>query len=152
MKNRGKKQNRTECSKLPDFEKWLAAKQEGGEQMDINFESEKPIYLQLADWLCDSIISGLIKEGEQIPSTTEISISCKVNPATALKGVNMLVDKNIIYKKRGLGMFVAEGAVEKLKTQRRSDFFDTYIKTLLDEAKKLGLSKQDVIDLINNDN
>lgn len=149
MKNRGKKNN---ISELPSFEEWLAEKKEGGEQMDINFESDKPIYIQLADWLCDSIISGAIKEGEQIPSTTEISVTCKVNPATALKGVNMLVDKNIIYKKRGLGMFVAEGAVEMLKTQRRSDFFDAYIRTLLDEAEKLGLSKQDVIDLINKDN
>ena len=83
--------------------------------MQINFESEKPIFVQLADWLSDSIISGAIKEGEQIPSTTEMSVSLKINPATALKGVNMLVDKGIIYKKRGLGMFVSEGAVEKLK-------------------------------------
>lgn len=117
--------------------------------MELNFESDKPIYLQLADWLSDCIISGAISEGEQIPSTTEISVSCKVNPATALKGVNILVDRGIIYKKRGLGMFVAAGAVDKLKTQRRSDFFDSYIRTLLDEASKLGLTKQDVIDLIN---
>ena len=152
MKNRGKKKRQDDRPALTDFEVWMRARQEGGEGMDINFESDKPIYIQLADWLCDSIISGAIKEGDQIPSTTEISVTCKVNPATALKGVNMLVDRNIIYKKRGLGMFVSEGAVEKLKTQRQSDFFDTYIRTLLDEAEKLGLSKQDVIDLINNDN
>lgn len=120
--------------------------------MLLDFESDKPIYLQLADWLSDSIISGAIREGEQIPSTTEISVSCKVNPATALKGVNMLVDQGIIYKKRGLGMFVAEGAVKKLRSQRRDDFFDAFIRTLLDEAKKLGLSKQDIIDLINSEN
>ena len=116
--------------------------------MQINFESEKPIFVQLADWLSDSIISGAIKEGEQIPSTTEMSMSLKINPATALKGVNMLVDKGIIYKKRGLGMFVSQGAVETLKKQRQSEFFGEYIKTMLDEAAKLGLTKKDIIELI----
>ena len=116
--------------------------------MQINFESEKPIFVQLADWLSDSIISGAIKEGEQIPSTTEMSVQLKINPATALKGVNMLVDKGIIYKKRGLGMFVSQGAVESLKKERQSDFFGEYIKKMLDEAAKLGLTKQDVIDMI----
>ena len=116
--------------------------------MQINFESEKPIFVQLADWLSDSIISGAIKEEEQIPSTTEMSVQLKINPATALKGVNMLVDKGIIYKKRGLGMFVAQGAVESLKKERQSDFFGEYIKKMLDEAAKLGLTKQDVIDMI----
>ena len=116
--------------------------------MQINFESEKPIFVQLADWLSDSIISGAIKEGEQIPSTTEMSVQLKINPATALKGVNMLVDKGIIFKKRGLGMFVSQGAVETLKKQRQSEFFGEYIKKMLDEAAKLGLTKQDVIDMI----
>lgn len=116
--------------------------------MQINFESEKPIFVQLADWLSDSIISGAIKEGGQIPSTTEMSVSLKINPATALKGVNMLVDKGIIYKKRGLGMFVSEGAVEKLKKERQSEFFGEYIKKMLDEAAKLGLSKKDIIEMI----
>jgi DNA-binding transcriptional regulator YhcF (GntR family) len=120
----------------------------GGQIMQINFESEKPIFVQLADWLSDSIISGAIKEGEQIPSTTEMSVSLKINPATALKGVNMLVDKGIIYKKRGLGMFVSEGAVEKLKKERQSEFFGEYIKKMLDEAAKLGLSKKDIIEMI----
>ena len=117
--------------------------------MQINFESEKPIFAQLADWLSDSIISGAIKEGEQIPSTTEMSVQLKINPATALKGVNMLVDKGIIYKKRGLGMFVSEGAVEALKKERKSDFFEQYIQKMLDEAEKLGLTKKDIVEMIN---
>ena len=116
--------------------------------MQLNFESEKPIFIQLAEWLSDSIISGAFKEGEQIPSTTEMSVSLKINPATALKGVNMLVDKGIIYKKRGLGMFVSDGAVEKLKKERQSDFFGEYIRKMLDEAQKLGLTKDDIIEMI----
>lgn len=67
--------------------------------MELRLESEKPIYVQLCEWLSDMIISGTIPEGEQIPSTTEISVEYKVNPATALKGINMLVDKGVIFKK-----------------------------------------------------
>ena len=116
--------------------------------MDLKLKNEKPIYIQLADWLSDGIISGKIAEGEQIPSTTEISTTYKVNPATALKGVNLLVDKGVIYKKRGLGMFVCEGAVKKLKSERKNEFFDSFIKTLTEEAVKLGLDKEDIIEMI----
>ena len=101
--------------------------------MQINFESEKPIFAQLADWLSDSIISGAIKEGEQIPSTTEMSVQLKINPATALKGVNM---------------FGSEGAGEALKKERKSDFFEQYIQKMLDEAEKLGLTKKDIVEMI----
>ena len=116
--------------------------------MDLKLKNEKPIYIQLADWLSDQIISGKIAEGEQIPSTTEISMAYKVNPATALKGVNLLVEKGVIYKKRGLGMFVSEGSVAKLKKERKNDFFDSFIKTLTTEAIKLGLDKEDIIEMI----
>lgn len=116
--------------------------------LELKFENEKPIYIQLAEWLSDNIISGQLKEEQQIPSTTEISVNYKVNPATALKGVNMLVDKGVIYKKRGLGMFVSKGAVEVLKKERQSEFFDSYIKTMIAEAKKLGLTKEEIIQMI----
>ena len=94
------------------------------------------------------IISGTIPEGEQIPSTTEISVEYKVNPATALKGINMLVDKGVIFKKRGLGMFVSVGAVEKLKAERQQDFQQTYVDKMCAEAKKLGISKNEIIAMI----
>ena len=116
--------------------------------MELKLENEKPIYQQLAEWISDNIISGQLKEGEQVPSTTEISVTYKVNPATALKGVNMLVDKGVIYKKRGLGMFVAEGAVEKLRRERMSEFFDNYVRVVLDEAEKLGISGEELIEMI----
>lgn len=116
--------------------------------LELRFENEKPIYIQLADWIADNIISGQIKEEEQIPSTTEISVTYKVNPATALKGVNLLVEKGVIYKKRGLGMFVSKGAVELLRKERQSDFFDSYVVKMLDEAKKLGLTKEEILSMI----
>lgn len=116
--------------------------------MKLRLESEKPIYVQLCEWLSDMIISGTILEGEQIPSTTEISVEYKVNPATALKGINMLVDKGVIFKKRGLGMFVSSGAVEKLRAERQQDFQQTYVDKMCEEAKKLGISKNEIIAMI----
>ena len=116
--------------------------------MELRLKSEKPIYVQLCEWLSVMIISGTIPEGEQIPSTTEISVEYKVNPATALKGINMLVDKGVIFKKRGLGMFVSVGAVEKLKAERQQDFQQTYVDKMCEEAKKLGISKNEIIAMI----
>ena len=72
----------------------------------------------------------------------------KINPATALKGINMLVDEKIIYKKRGVGMFVSSGAKQKLNVKRRNAFFDSYIKTMLEEASRIGITKEEIIKLL----
>lgn len=116
--------------------------------MQFNPDGEKPIYVQMAEWIEENILSGAFPEESQIPSTTDISALYKINPATALKGVNILVDKGIIYKKRGLGMFVSEGAAEKLRSERKQDFFENFVKTLLSEAEKLNITKNEVIDMI----
>ncbi|MDF2819804.1 MAG: putative transcriptional regulator [Clostridiales bacterium] len=116
--------------------------------MLVNFEDEKPIYVQLSEGIEDAIISGAFPEETQIPSTTEISINYKINPATALKGINLLVDNEVIYKKRGVGMFVSSGAVEKLVEKRQVAFFENFIKNMVDEAKKLNISKTDIVKMI----
>ncbi|MEG0691986.1 MAG: GntR family transcriptional regulator [Oscillospiraceae bacterium] len=116
--------------------------------MNINFESEKPIYIQIAEEIEDAILSGAFAEQTQVPSTTEISMTYKINPATVLKGINILVDSNILYKKRGLGMFVQEGATELIQNKRKQAFFDGYIVNLISEATKLKMEKQDIISLI----
>ena len=116
--------------------------------MIFNFYDEKPIYIQFSEGIKDAILSGAFEEETQVPSTTEISISYKINPATALKGVNLLVESSILYKKRGVGMFVSTGATEKILEQRQSSFFDAYIKTLLSEAHKLKISKEDIMKMI----
>ena len=116
--------------------------------MTFNFDDEKPIYIQLSEGVEDAILSGAFEEETQIPSTTEFSVRYKINPATALKGINILVDNNIIYKKRGVGMFVSTGAKEKILENRQQLFFDAYIKTLLSEANKLNISKEDIIRMI----
>ena len=116
--------------------------------MNINFDSEKPIFLQIADAISDAILSGAFDEESQIPSITEFSVNYKINPATALKGINILVDNGIVYKKRGLGMFVATGAVEKLREKRKDEFFDTYIASLIAEAKRLKLTETEIKSMI----
>lgn len=116
--------------------------------MKINFESEKPIYQQIAEEIEDSILSGAFSEQGQVPSTTEISVNYKINPATVLKGINILVDGNILYKKRGLGMFVQTGAVGLIRSKRKEAFFNSYIINLIDEAQKLKISEQEIINLI----
>lgn len=114
-------------------------------------DGEKPIYVQMAEWIEENILSGAFPEEAQIPSTTDISAQYKINPATALKGMNILVDKGIIYKKRGLGMFVSEGAAEKLRSERKQEFFEKFVKSLMSEAEKLGITKNEVIDMIERD-
>jgi len=116
--------------------------------LNIDFSTDKPIYVQLAEGLEDAILSGAYEEETQIPSTTEISVNYKINPATALKGINMLVDNEIVYKKRGLGMFVSTNAKEKILDKRKVTFFETYITSLVSEAKKLSISKEDILKML----
>lgn len=114
----------------------------------FSFTEDKSLYLQIAEQLEDAIFIGAYKEETQIPSTTELSVSLQMNPATVLKGMNILVAENIIYKKRGLGMFVCTGAVERIKQKRQEKFYDDFVLPLLDEAKKLGLNNNEIINLI----
>ena len=116
--------------------------------MQPKFDPQKPIFLGISEWLEDAILSGVYDEESQIPSTTEISMSYNINPATALKGVNLLVDAGILYKRRGLGMFVAAGAREKLLSRRRKQFFDGFVEPLVGEAKRLQISKIDLQTMI----
>lgn len=116
--------------------------------MLTHFDEDKPIYLQISESIEDAILSGAFEEETQVPSTTEISVKFKINPATALKGVNVLVENDILYKKRGLGMFVKQGAVEKIRNQRKLVFYNRYVEALLAEAQKLGLTREEVVTMI----
>ena len=116
--------------------------------MQLNMSDERPIFLQFAIELEDNILKGIFEEETQIPSTTEVAIKFKINPATANRGVNLLVDEGIIYKKRGIGMFVNKGARGKIASKRRNIFYEGYILPLLKEAKNLKISKAEIIDLI----
>lgn len=116
--------------------------------MHINPSIEKPIFIQIAEQLEDSIFTGIFPEETKIPSTNEIADLLNINPHTVLKGMNLLVDEEIIYKKRGLGMFVKDGAVKKIRSKRQGQFYKQYIATLLEEAAKLQMTKDEIISLI----
>ena len=116
--------------------------------MHINPSIEKPIFIQIAEQLEDSIFTGVFPEETKIPSTNEIADLLNINPHTVLKGMNLLVDEEIIYKKRGLGMFVKDGAVKKIRSKRQGQFYKQYIATLLEEAAKLQMTKDEIISLI----
>ena len=115
----------------------------------MTFQDERPIFLQLAEQLEEGILSGVYPEESRVPSITEYSVTYKINPATALKGINMLVDTGLLYKKRGLGMFVATGAKEKLKSQRCDRFYHDYIEKVVREARNLGLNASELSEMIN---
>ena len=119
-----------------------------GDAVYIDTNTDKPIFIQIAEQLEDSIFTGIFPEETKIPSTNEISALLNINPHTVLKGMNMLVDEEVIYKRRGLGMYVKEGAVNKIRTKRQGQFFSQYIEALITEAAKLNMSKEEVIKLI----
>ena len=112
------------------------------------FDTKQPLFLSISQWLEDAIMSGVYTEEGQVPSTTEISVSYNINPATALKGVNLLVEAGVLYKRRGLGMFVAAGAKAKLLEQRRQQFYKDYVQPLVGEAKRLQLPREELQTMI----
>jgi GntR family transcriptional regulator len=117
-------------------------------------DDSRPIFQQIYEMIEDDIIEGELAEGDQIPSTTEISKFYQVNRATAQKGLGVLVDEGYAYKQRGVGIFVAEGATKKLIEQRKKEFRLQFVKPLLEESKRLRMTKEEVIKFIeeaNND-
>ena len=109
--------------------------------MKLELNDHEPIFIQISKAIEDEILCDSIKEGMQVPSTTELSKFYKINPATVLKGVNL-------FKKRGIGMFVSKGAKEIIKNGRKENFKEVYLKDLIGEAKKLGITKEELLDMI----
>ena len=120
----------------------------GDERMNEILTQEKSIYLQISEMIENDILRDIILEEEKVPSTNELAKLYAINPATAAKGINILVDSGVLYKKRGIGMFVATGAKEEIKKRRQAEFADKYIKTLLVEAESIGITKDELISMI----
>ncbi|CAG9623526.1 GntR family transcriptional regulator [Sutcliffiella rhizosphaerae] len=116
--------------------------------MEINLKSEIPIFQQVAELIESGILEGSMQEGERVPSTNEFAKFYQINPATAAKGINQLVDQEILFKKRGVGMFVSEGAKEIILTKRKNAFLKNYIEPLKKEAQKLGISNEELASYI----
>lgn len=106
------------------------------------------IYLQIANLVEENILKDILLEEEQAPSTNELARLYAINPATAAKGINLLADEGVLYKKRGLGMFVAPGAKQKVQAKRRSAFASEFIQPLVTEAKNLGLGPDELADML----
>ncbi len=116
--------------------------------MKLNEDSAEPLFQQIAEIIEDMIIAGDLKEEDQVFSTNHLSETFQINPATARKGLNLLVDKGILYKKRGLGMFVENEAGKIIKNERKKVFFENYMLKMLKEAEKLNIGKNDIIKMI----
>ena len=112
------------------------------------FDSDKPIFIQVREMIEDQIVNDQLKEGDQAPSTNQLVQFYKINHATVSKGINQLVEEDILFKKRGVGMFVMEGAKKKLIQKRKESFMDNYVIGLVQEAEKLKVSEQEIFDLI----
>ena len=111
-------------------------------------QEDKPIYLQVREQIEDQIINKQLQAGDQAPSTNQLVNFYKINHATVSKGINQLVEEEILFKKRGIGMFVAEGAREQLLEKRRQMFVEDYIVTLVQEAKKLEITEEEILKFI----
>lgn len=116
--------------------------------MNIDPASDVPLFIQIAEQIEDDVFTGVYAEQDRVPSTNELSALLGINPHTVLKGMNILVDEGIIYKRRGMGMYVQDGARDKVRAKRKGAFDERYVVALVAEAKKLGLTKEQVINLI----
>ena len=113
----------------------------------MNTDAE-PLFVQIASFVADLIVDGTLKPGDQAPSTNQLAQFHEINPATARKGLALLVDDHVLEKRRGLGMFVTDGARDRILEKRREDFAGDYIAPLIDEALHLGYTRSDLHDLI----
>lgn len=114
--------------------------------LDLN--SDKSIYIQIADLIENDILLGNLKEEDQAPSTNQFAKVYNINPATARKGLNILVDEDILYKKRGMGMFVSPGSRKKILKKRQNTFFKDILPEIITEANRLEISVKEIIRFI----
>jgi DNA-binding transcriptional regulator YhcF (GntR family) len=112
------------------------------------FDERSPIYLQIAEQIKNDIVSGALAEDEQVMSTNQYAAFYRINPATAAKGFAQLVDEGVLYKKRGIGMFVSPNVREMLRSDRKEVFFSDVVEPVIREAKALGVPLRDVIHYI----
>lgn len=116
--------------------------------MKRDLDESKPLFQQIVERIEEEILSGLIGEDEQVPSTNQLAAFYRINPATAAKGLHLLVDEGILYKKRGIGMFVNPGARQSLIRKRKGLFYEQFVLPLIREAEQLQLSREDLLEMI----
>ena len=110
----------------------------------MNFTSEKAIYVQIADRLCDEILTGKFGDDERIPSVREYAVLLEVNTNTTVKSYDLLEQQGVIYKKRGLGYFVTAGAKRQILKERRKEFMEQRLPELFRQMRMLGIGMDEV--------
>ena len=109
------------------------------------FDDRSPIYRQIADQIKDDVLRGVLGADDQVMSTTQYATTYRINPATAAKAFAQLVDEGVVYKRRGVGIFVAPGARERLLAERRETFFADVVEPVAAQARVLGVPIEDVV-------
>ncbi len=116
--------------------------------MKVYLDDTQPIFQQIARILMDEIVEGRLQEEERVPSENELSRFYNVNRATVRNGLQTLIDEDLIYKQRGIGMFVKGGARQKLLVARQEKYANDYLNPMLEEAKRIGINIDQIIELI----
>ncbi len=116
--------------------------------MNLNSNDLRPLYLQIAEGIEDDILKGILTEEAECYSQHQISRQFNINPATAAKGINVLVSEGILYKVRGLGMHISKGAKAMIQKKRKNQFFNETLRTIVMEASKLNISKEEIKSMI----
>jgi GntR family transcriptional regulator len=113
--------------------------------MDPNWNDSQPIYRQLRDRVVAMIIEGTLNDGEALPSVRNVAAEYQLNPLTVLKGYQALVDEDLVEKRRGLGMFVKEGARKKLTRDERQRFLEEEWPIVLETIERLGMDPDELL-------
>ncbi len=114
------------------------------------FDERTPIYRQIADQISASVLAGDLTADEQVMSTNRYAAFYRINPATAAKAFQLLVDEGVLYKRRGLGLFVAADARDTLRARHRQRFYPDVIDPMLREAEAIGIGPDELISYIAN--
>ncbi len=109
------------------------------------FDDRSPIYRQIAERIKADVMSEVLKGDEQVMSTNQYAVYYRINPATAAKAFQQLVEEGVLYKKRGIGMFVSPDARDQLRARRRESFFTDVVDPMVTEAKAAGIPLREVI-------
>jgi GntR family transcriptional regulator len=113
--------------------------------MDPNWNDTQPIYRQLRDRIVTMILEGVVKDGDALPSVRQVAGEYQLNPLTVLKGYQALVDEELVEKKRGLGMYVKEGARSALLAEERRKFLEEQWPGILATIRRLGLDPAELL-------
>lgn len=116
--------------------------------MKLNLESMIPIYIQIAEGIEDDIVNSILTEGERAYSQYQVANEYNINPATAAKGIKLLEEEGILFKKRGLGMYVNRGAKDVIIKKRRDKFISQTLVDVVLKAKQLGLSRDELLKIM----